>query len=370
MAYGKKIKVLIVDDSMFFREVLAKELSKDEGLEIVATAADAYAARDMILKTTPDVLTLDVEMPKMNGIEFLKRLIPQYPVPVVVVSSVSENVFDALKAGAVDFVTKPQAGKPETMNRFVKELMVKIKIASMAKIRESRSGETRIPEVRPGETRTTESRPGETKTAAKPVEAKIANKAEAVRKTCRFVAIGASTGGTEAILEVVRDLPETFPGIVVVQHMPAGFTKLYAQRLDQTCKMRVKEAEDGDLILPGRIIIAAGEFHMKVKRRGDQYYIESRQGDRVNGHCPSVDVLFDSISALNEPRCTGIILTGMGADGAKGLLAMKEHGAFTIGQDEESCVVYGMPKVAWQIGAVQQQSPLSKIKDILIQSVR
>lgn len=343
MSKTNKIKVLIIDDSLFFREVLSKELMKDENIEVVGTAADVFAARDLILKTEPNVLTLDVEMPKMNGIEFLKLLMPQYPLPVVVVSSVSENVFEALNAGAVDFVTKPQPGKPDAMYHFAKELMVKVKIASMAKVKETKSN----------------------------MRSSSYNKIQKTsNKKYDFAVIGASTGGTEAILEVVRYLPRDFPGIVIVQHMPAGFTKLYSQRLNQICQMEVKEAEDGDLVQVGRIIIAAGDYHLKIKKRGSGFYVESKQDVKVNGHCPSVDVLFDSVSKIRDVQCIGVILTGMGSDGAKGLLAMKEKGALTIGQDEESSVVYGMPKVAYDIGAVQYQISLSKIKEALIDAVQ
>jgi two-component system, chemotaxis family, protein-glutamate methylesterase/glutaminase len=342
MAVPSKIKVLIIDDSLFFRELLAKELTKDDNIEVVGTAADVFIARDLILEKKPNVLTLDVEMPKMNGIEFLKLLMPQYPLPVVVVSSVSDNVFEALKAGAVDFVTKPQPGKADAFQHFARELMIKIKIASMSKVKESQS---------------------------KMATDSYRRIREASHKAYHFVAIGASTGGTEAILEVVRDLPRSFPGIVVVQHMPAGFTKLYSQRMNHLCQMEVKEAEDGDVIQQGRIIIAAGDYQLQVKKRGSTYYVESRQGERVNGHCPSVDVLFHSIAMLSGVQCIGVILTGMGSDGAKGLLRMKERGALTIGQDETSSVVYGMPKTAYDIGAVQYQFPLSKIEEALLDAV-
>lgn len=343
MSNMKKIRIIIVDDSLFFREILSKELSKDENIEVVGTAADAFAARDLILQKEPDVLTLDVEMPKMNGIEFLKLLMPQYPIPVVVVSAVSENVFEALNAGAVDFVTKPQMSNVNSISNLAKELIVKVKIASTAKVKDNGIVNN-----------STEYR-------------RIKNSAN---RAFDFVSIGASTGGTEAILEVVRNLPATFLGIVIVQHMPAGFTKLYSQRLNQICKMEVKEAEDGDLIKPGRIIIAAGDFHLQVKKRGNSFYIESRPGPKVSGHCPSVDVMFHSISQLKDAQCIGVILTGMGADGAKGLLRMKDEGALTIGQNEESCIVYGMPKVAYEIGAVQYQIPLKRISNALLDAVQ
>lgn len=333
MKVSRKIKVLIVDDSLLFRETLAKEIAKDFGIEVIGTAEDPFAARDKILELKPDVVTLDVEMPKMDGIAFLKKLMPQYPLPVIVVSSVGKNVFEALDAGAVDFVTKPEMGKPGGMNSFINELIVKIKIASTAKV-------------------------GGFKKDYEAVKI-ISNHGVDISNT--ILAIGASTGGTEAIYSVITSLPRDMPGILIVQHMPPVFTRLYADRLNNSCKLEVKEAQDGDLIKPGRVLVAAGDYHMRLAKGPSGYYVKSTQGERVNGHCPSVDVLFDSVAEVARNRAIGVILTGMGADGAKGLLNMRKRGAYTIGQDEKTSTVYGMPMVAYNIGAVEKQLPLDKI---------
>lgn len=334
----QKIKVLIIDDSLIFRETVAKGIGNDQGIEVVGTAADVFIARDKILDLEPDVLTLDVQMPRMNGIEFLKKLMPQYPLPVVMVSSVSEHVFDALNAGAVDFVTKPDIRAQRTLDSFINELIIKIKIASMAKVGHLKKDY---------------------------VGYQLAEGHDSPNPNT-IIAIGASTGGTEAIYEVIRALPRDMPGIVVVQHMPPVFTGMYAARLNQSCRMEVKEAQNGDLILPGKVLIApGGEYHMRVNCRANGYIVELVKGDKVNGHCPSVDVLFNSIANKVGENAIGVILTGMGYDGAKGLLNMKKAGAMTIGQDEQSCVVYGMPKVAYDIGGVTKQTTLKNIPQLL-----
>ena len=335
---ARKIKVLVIDDSLIFRETVAKGIANDPGIEVVATAADVFIARDKILDLEPDVLTLDVEMPRMNGIEFLKRLMPQYPLPVVMVSAVSDHVFDALNAGAVDFVTKPDMKGQRSPDSFINELIIKIKIASMAKVAHLKKEYV-----------------GGQLTGGGGIRTKDTN-----------IAIGASTGGTEAIYEVIQALPRDMPGIVVVQHMPPVFTAMYAQRLNNSCRMEVKEAQSGDMIVPGRVLIApGGDYHMRVNRKGNSYIVECIKGEKVNGHCPSVDVLFNSVAEKVGKNAVGVILTGMGYDGAKGLLNMKKAGAITIGQDEQSCVVYGMPKVAYDIGAVDKQVTLKNIPQVL-----
>lgn len=329
----KKIKVLIVDDSLLFREAIAQGLSVDPAIEVVGTSYDVYDARDKIIACQPDVMTLDVELPKMNGIEFLRRLMPQYPIPVVVVSSVSENVFEALRAGAVDFVTKPD---PETGRRFefmLNELIIKVKIAAAAKV-------------------------GHWKHEA-PLS-RITGRMEGDSGK-DIIAMGASTGGTEAIASILKAFPTDMTGVVIVQHMPPVFTRMYAERLNNNCLMEVKEAVDGDGIFAGRALIAPGNCHMKIKKNGSNYTVECYKGEKVNGHCPSVDVLFHSAADQAGRKALGIILTGMGTDGARGLLAMRKKGAITIGQDEESCIVYGMPKAAFEIGAVDKQVPLAAI---------
>lgn len=333
MKVSRKIKVLIVDDSLLFRETLAREIGKDFGIEVIGTAEDPFVARDKILELKPDVVTLDVEMPKMDGLAFLKKLMPQYPLPVIVVSSIGKNVFEALDAGAVDFVTKPDMNRSGGMNSFINELIVKIKIASTAKV-------------------------GGFKKDYQGVKI-VTNHGIDISNT--ILAIGASTGGTEAIYSIVTALPRDMPGILIVQHMPPVFTKLYADRLNNSCKLEVKEAEDGDLVKPGRVLVAAGDFHMRLAKGASGFYVKCAQGDRVNGHCPSVDVLFDSVAATAKNKAIGVILTGMGSDGAKGILNMRKQGAYTIGQDEKTSTVYGMPMVAYNIGGVVKQLPLDKI---------
>ena len=328
------IKVLIVDDSIVFRELLVQNLGRDPAIQVVGTARDPFEARDAILALKPDVMTLDIELPRMNGIEFLRKLMPQYPLPVVVISSLSDKVFDAMNAGAVDFVAKPAVSSRKQLEDFVRnELLVKIKIASSARISNIK----------------------------KSVMLNHANPERmSVNRGNLVVAIGASTGGTEATSAVVRQFGTDIPGIVCVQHMPPGFTQMYAKRLDDECQIRVKEAETGDRVLPGHMLIApGGDRHMRLVKVG--YQVEIKPGPRVNGHCPSVEVLFDSVAKAAGPDAVGIILTGMGGDGAKGLLAMRKAGARTIGQDESTCVVYGMPKVAYDLGAVEYQEKLTDI---------
>ncbi len=330
----RQIRVLVVEDSLVFRELLVQNLNKDAAIQVVATASNPYEARDAIIKYKPDVMTLDVELPRMDGIEFLRKLMPQYPLPVVVVSALSDKVFDALNAGAVEFVAKPAVKDRKQLEEFVKkELPVKIKIASIAKI---------------GNIKKTTLATG--------------GRQVAVNNKNIVVAIGASTGGTEAIASVIKEFGTDIPGVVVVQHMPAGFTEMYAARLNDQCRVTVKEAKSGDAVLPGQVLIApGGDAHMRLVENNGSYQVVLRNGPKVNGHCPSVDVLFHSVAEVAGSRALGIILTGMGGDGAKGLLAMREAGAQTIGQDESTCIVYGMPKVAYDIGAVAYQEKLSDI---------
>ena len=330
------IKVLIVEDSIVFRELLVQNLGKDPAIQIVATARDPFEARDLILKHHPDVMTLDVELPRMSGIDFLKRLIPQYPLPVVVISSLSDKVFDAMNAGAVDFVVKPAVSSRSQLEDFIRnELLVKLKIASTARI--SSIKKTVLMQQ-------------DQQQHLAPIRNNL------------IVAIGASTGGTEAIFSVVKDYGTDIPGIVCVQHMPPGFTAMYAKRLNDQCRVRVKEAETGDRVMPGHMLIApGGDRHMHLVKVGDGYQVEVKPGPKVNGHCPSVEVLFESVAKAAGSDAVGIILTGMGGDGAKGLLSMRKAGARTIGQDESTCVVYGMPKVAYDLGAVEYQEKLADI---------
>ncbi len=329
----RAVRVLVVDDSLFMREFISSALSADPGIEIVGKAADPYEARDKIIELKPGVMTLDINMPKMNGIEFLRKLMPQYPLPVVVISSVSSNVFEALDVGAVDFINKPVLKTEHDKQQFISEMTVKIKIASIAKVGQHKHSPAR------------DVSSGELGAAAKK----------------GIIAIGASTGGTEATLSILRELGSDLPGILIVQHMPPVFTRLYAERLNNICAMEIKEARDKDVIRPGTVLIAPGGLHMSVVKNGGGYAVECKEGEKVSGHCPSVDYLFDSIAKLKGINRLGIIMTGMGSDGAKGLLAMRQSGASTIGQNQKTCVVYGMPAVANRIGAVEKELPLGAI---------
>lgn len=331
-----KIRVLVVEDSLFFRELLVKYLNRDPEIEVVASAADPFEARNMIVKHKPDVMTLDIEMPRMSGLEFLRKLMPQYPMPVVMLSSLSDKVFDALNAGAVDFVVKPAMSDHKKLEDLLtNDLPAKIKAASIAKIAMARK----------------QSVPSLTQTVHVGANTKDL-----------VLAIGASTGGTEAITAVLREFGPDIPGTVIVQHMPAGFTGMYAKRLNDQCSVTVKEAENGDKLIPGQVLIApGGENQLRVIKSGGSYQVEIKPGPKVSGHCPSVDVLFESVAKSAANRAIGIILTGMGSDGAKGLLEMRKAGAHTIGQDESTCVVYGMPKAAFEIGAVEHQEKLNDI---------
>ncbi len=330
----------MVDDSAFFLKAMESGLSKDDRIEIVATAGDPIEAMEKINSLEIDVITLDVEMPKMNGIDFLYRLMPTRPMPVIVVTSLPISALDALSAGAVDFVRKPDSTSSKSFDRFVNDLIVKIKIASIAHL--------------------------PSKPSAKIDNSKIVSRATTSNPSNKLIAIGASTGGTEAVLSITKCLPADMPGIVVVQHMPPVFTRMYAHRLDQVCNLKVVEAADNMRVEPGTMLIGAGEHHLKVLKDSKGYYVRSRPGDKVSGHCPSVDVLFDSVSKIADKNAMGIILTGMGADGANGLLKMKQNGSQTICQDKESCIVYGMPQVAYNIGAVNKQLTLSEISDEMI----
>lgn len=338
-----KIKVLITDDSLLFRNVLKKELSNDSSIEIVGMAVDPMDAMEKVKVLNPDIITLDIEMPKMDGLTFIKKLMAEQPTKVVLVSSMNISVFDALQSGAVDFVKKPDMASGNDLHSFISELKTKIKIASIAKlvtyknIKKEVSGNS------------------------------VAGLAGIIKSSLRrVIAIGASTGGTEATLKILRELPVDFPGIVVTQHMPAGFTKMYADRLNKICSMEVKEASNGDRLERGVVLIAPGDKHMKLMKDEKGYYVSCKTGDKVSGHCPSVDMLFNSVAEIAGKNSVGIILTGMGKDGAQGLLNMKKAGAYTIGQDEKSSVVYGMPMVAYNIGAVAEQASIENIADILI----
>lgn len=343
---SKKIKVLVVDDSVFFRKVLIDNLLKQDFIDVVGYAINAYDAKNKIPLLKPDVVTLDVEMPGMNGIDFLKKLMIENPVPVLLVSSLNINVFDALSAGAIDFIKKPDMNSKNSVDLFIHELTRKINIAATSKIRI----------------------PAHYKTNSNISTHNLSFSQSKLNST--IIAIGASTGGTEAILTILKDLPETVPGIVITQHMPPGFTKMYAERLNKICRISVKEATNGDKIVPGQALIAPGDKQMKVVKMGGSYSVSCYDGEKVNGHMPSVDVLFDSVAENVGSNAIGVILTGMGRDGASGLLNMRKKGAYTIGQNKETCVVYGMPMVAYNIGGVCIQAACEHISDLIIQKLK
>ena len=333
---GSKIRVLVVDDSAVVREVLTRELSRDPGIEVVGTAPDPFVARDLIVKLKPQVITLDVEMPRMDGLSFLRKLMQHFPLPVVIFSSLTAKggdlALEAIEAGAVEVMCKP--GSSFDVGDTAIELIDKIKAASHVRV-SKRS-------------------PGLTGRAALP-------KLSMSRTTNKVIAIGASTGGTQALQDVLMALPENSPGIIIVQHMPEHFTRSFAERLDSLCEIEVREARDGDTVVPGLALIAPGNFHMLLRRSGAVYGVDVRSGPLVSRHRPSVNVLFKSVAKYAGRNAVGVILTGMGGDGAEGLKAMRDHGAETIAQDEASCVVFGMPKVAIELGGAGHTLPLDQI---------
>lgn len=348
----KKIKVLIVDDSAIVRNVFSKELSCYPDIEVVGTAPDPFVARDKIVHLKPDVLTLDIEMPRMDGLTFLRKLMKYYPVPTVIVSSLtpkgSRMTLEALDVGAVDVVAKP--GGSYSVADIRAELVEKIRAASVANL-----SRERLPERE-------ETREGNTaeKTAPGPAMTETSHK---------VIAIGASTGGTEAIKAVLTKLPSDVPGVVIVQHMPANFTSAFAERLNSICQVTVREAKNNDPVVPGTALVAPGNYHMILRRSGARYYVEIKNGPMVHHQRPAVDILFRSTARYAGANAIGVILTGMGSDGAEGLLEMKNSGARTIAQDEKSCVVFGMPKEAIKAGAADRVMPLNAIAGEIIRMV-
>jgi two-component system, chemotaxis family, protein-glutamate methylesterase/glutaminase len=342
-----KIRVLIVDDSALMRQVLTALLSKDPDIEVIGVAPDPYVAREKIKALNPDVLTLDVEMPKMDGLTFLEKLMRGHPMPVVMVSSLTEvgcqTTLRALELGAVDFITKPKIDLREGMDELAEDIIAKVKAAAVATVKRQASG------VR-----------GEM-TPLSPHPSVLTSRGAMIKTTDTIIAIGSSTGGTEAVKEVLEVLPPNTPPILITQHMPERFTKTWADRLNGLCRISVKEAEDGDSVLPGHALIAPGSYHMTLVRSGARYTVRINQDPPVNRHRPSVDVMFASVAQHAGGNAVGVILTGMGGDGAKGLLAMKQAGAFTIAQDEASCVVFGMPKEAIKLGGAERVLPLTDI---------
>jgi two-component system chemotaxis response regulator CheB len=338
-------KVLIVDDSALMRQLLTHIIGSDPELEVIATAGDPFVAREKIKALNPDVLTLDIEMPRMDGLTFLEKLMRGHPMPVVMISSLTSKGADttlrALSLGAIDYVSKPKLDVSNGTIEQAEEIVAKVKAAARARVRRASA-------------------------SAAPSATQSERKYQ-FSATHKVVAIGASTGGTEALKELLVPLPADFPGIVIVQHMPETFTHQFAERLDSLCKIRVKEAQDGDRILPGHALLAPGGHHMAVVRKGMEYDVHVYRGERVNRHIPSVDVLFSSCARSLGKNSLGVLLTGMGADGARGMLEMKQAAAFTIAQDESTSVVFGMPREAILLNAVDQVLPLDQMPDALLE---
>jgi two-component system chemotaxis response regulator CheB len=362
----KRVKVLIVDDSAVVRRVLTDCLSKEPDIEVVGTAPDPYVARDMILKLNPDVLTLDIEMPRMDGLTFLRKLMQYRPMPVVVISSLAQastsKALQALEEGAVEALGKP-AG-PYSVGDLEKVLADKVRAAAVARVRRPVAGR---PSVGAGPSVAVAAGPS---IAAHPHLAAAAPAAKPAQelhlRQSTILAIGASTGGTEAIARVLERLPANLPPTVITQHIPAGFSRAFAERLNRTCAMEVKEAEDGDAVRPGRVLIAPGGLHMTLRRVAGGYQACVKTGPRVCYQRPSVDVLFASVAETAGKEAVGVLLTGMGSDGAAGLLRMRQSGAPTVAQDEATCVVFGMPREAIARGAAAQVLPLDSIAPAIL----
>lgn len=338
---GQTIKVLVVDDSAIVRKVFFEELSKEKDITVIGTAPDPYVARDKIVNLKPDVVTLDIEMPRMDGLTFLKKIMTYAPLPVIIVSSLSKEgskiALEALSLGALEVISKPTAAY--SVGDLSIQLADKIRAVANVKVN-ARTSASAIEQIR---------------------ERAVLGSRALTETTSKIIAIGASTGGTEALREVVTRMPRNAPGIVVVQHMPAKFTTSFAERLDTLSEMRVKEAQDGDTVVDGQVLIAPGNFHMLLKRSGARYYVAVKTGPMVHHQRPAVDILFKSVAQYAGANALGIILTGMGSDGAEGMVHMKQAGAKNIAQDEQSCVVFGMPKEAIKTGAVDKVVPLSRI---------
>jgi len=334
----KPISVLIVDDSAFVRQVLTEMLSSDPGIVVVGAAPNPIVARDMIKALNPDVLTLDIEMPRMDGLAFLERIMTLRPMPVVMISSLTqkgaETALRALEMGAVDYVAKPAVGLAEGFAELRGDIIAKVKVAAMARVRAAPAEKSKLAPVSVG---------------------------ASFNSSEKIIAVGASTGGVEALQEFLTAFPADSPAILITQHMPAMFTASFAQRLDNSCFVSVSQAKDGERVLPGHVYIAPGGFHLELARNGANYICRVHEQPLVSGHRPSVDVLFRSVASAARANAVGVILTGMGKDGALGLLEMRHAGASTIGQDEASCVVYGMPKAARECGATEIELPLGKI---------
>ncbi len=335
------IRVLIVDDSATARHILREILESDKRIEVVGLAADAFIARDMILELKPNVICLDVEMPRMDGVTFLQKLMTHFPTPVVMVSSLTRKsaqvTLDALEAGAVDYVAKPHSNIYDGKDEIRDELIQKVVDASYARVQK-----------------------------VVPRTSILTNRLSIAETTNKVIAIGSSTGGTEALKVVLQGMPKNSPAIIIVQHMPDSFIGPFAARLDSLCEIDVKVAKNGDFLAMGTAYIAQGGLHMVLRRSGARYFVEIGEGRKVSGHCPSVDVLFNSVAKVAGANALGVILTGMGSDGAKGMFNMHQAGAKTIAQSEETCVVFGMPKEAIKLGAVDSVVPLGEISSVVV----
>jgi two-component system chemotaxis response regulator CheB len=345
-----KIKILIIDDSALVREALKEVFSTDSELEVIGMANDPYEAAKMLRTAVPDVITLDLQMPRMDGLTFLRKLMQQHPIPVVVISSLTqkgkESAMKALEYGAAEVVTKPKINSSSDFASSSEKLCHTVKAASKAKLSILKSSPT----------------------VKRSQDLDDLPKHRVIRDT--IIAMGASTGGTEAIKTVLQTMPSNGPGIVIVQHMPAGFTHQFAMRLDRECPVSVKEAEDGDKVEPGKVLIAPGNMHMYLRKSAGQYFVSVKHGDPVNRHMPSVDELFFSVAKIAGKKALGVLMTGMGKDGAKGLLEMKKNGARTIAQDEKSSVVFGMPREAIHIGGADFVDSLSDITPRLVKILK
>jgi two-component system chemotaxis response regulator CheB len=356
----KKIRVLVVDDSAVVRQTMKAILESDSSIEVIGTAADPYIAAERISREIPDVITLDVEMPRMDGITFLEKLMAQHPIPVVICSTLtergSETALAALEKGAVDIITKPKLGTKQFLEESCIRICDAVKSAAQVRLKPQRTPAAAFIPVAPKLT-------ADAMLARPPSEAMI-------QTTERIVAVGASTGGTEALRVFLEAMPADAPGIVIVQHMPEKFTASFAQRLDSLCTITVKEAADGDSVLRGQALIAPGNRHVLLKRSGARYYVEVKDGPLVSRHRPSVDVLFRSAARYAGKNAIGVIMTGMGDDGARGMLEMKQAGATNLAQDEASCVVFGMPAEAIRLGGVDRAIALHQLADEVVQLCR
>lgn len=345
------IKVLVVDDSALVRSLLSEIIRKTPGFTLVGAAPDAFVARDMVKEFSPDVITLDIEMPRMDGLSFLEKLMTARPTPVVMISTLTEAGADAtmqaLELGAVDFVPKPKLGIAEGLREYSELIIEKLEAAARVKVRALKKSAAREA-----------SKPGEKVSTGR------------LQSTEKIIAIGASTGGTEAIKEVLLQLPAAVPGIVMTQHMPAGFTRTFAERLNKLTKLHVTEAKGGERILPGHAYLAPGGFHLLVVRSGADYVIKLSDAEPVHRHRPAVDVMMESVAAAGGKNVLGILLTGMGKDGARGMLDIRNHGGYTFAQDEESCVVYGMPKEAVNTGGVDKIVELSEMGIAILEKLK